>query len=272
MSSPFLSVREVVKKFGGLRALDEITFDVHEGEMFGVLGPNGAGKTTLLNCISGLLRPDGGEVEIAGVRTEHLKPHRLARMGVGRTLQLAEHFKHFTVIDYVLLGRYQFATNSVWICGMSLPIAIRKEKAEKRYVRDLLERFDLTAVQDVVLSELPYGTQRLVDVVRAIAGEPKLVLLDEPTSGSTEFERQALRGHLSLLREEAITTVVVDHDMRFIADCCGRALAMAHGKLLTVGPVSEVLADAEVVSAYLGRTEVPEATRDAPTLSRETLT
>lgn len=247
-----LSVRGLTRSFGGLLAVDEVDLDVEPGRIVGIIGPNGAGKTTLLNCISGMLRADRGTVTFDGQRIERLRPHRITRLGVGRTLQLAEHFKNFTVVDFVMLGRQDHLPRSIWVCGLNLGTARRRGRAELAVVRSLLERYELADVGDTALRELPYGTQRLADLVRALAGEPRLLLLDEPTSGSSEYDRAALRRYLGTLRDEALTTVVVDHDVRFVSDTCDSVVAMALGRRLCTGTPAEVLADPAVVASYLG--------------------
>jgi branched-chain amino acid transport system ATP-binding protein len=247
-----LSIRELGRDFGGLRAVDGIDLDVERGQIVGVIGPNGAGKTTLLNCVSGLLRPNRGTVIFDGRNIERLPAYRVARLGIARTLQLAEHFKNFRVADFVLLGRMEYLPKSLWACGFSLPAVRRKEKQQVKIVSDLLERFDLTEYRKVMLRELPYGTQRLIDLVRALAMEPQLLLLDEPTSGSSEFDRRALRRYLATLRDEGLTTVVVDHDVRFVSDTCDHVMAMALGRPLSAGTPAEVLSNPEVVASYLG--------------------
>jgi branched-chain amino acid transport system ATP-binding protein len=250
--SPLLQVEGVRKTFGGLHAVDQVDFDVAPGEIVGVIGPNGAGKTTLLNCISGTLRPDRGRITFDGKQIERRRPHRIAALGISRTLQLAEHFKAFTVLDYVLLGRQQFLPHSVWLSGLNAPGVLRAEQREARIAREFLDKFELGDKALVTLGELPYGTQRLVDVVRALAAEPRLVLFDEPTSGSSLYERQALRQHMHRIRAEGVTALLVDHDVGFVSDCCDRLVAMALGRSIYVGSPAEVLAQPEVIESYLG--------------------
>jgi branched-chain amino acid transport system ATP-binding protein len=254
-----LEIEGVTKSFGGLKAVNGVTFDVEQGEVVGVIGPNGAGKTTLLNCVSGTLRSSSGRVTFEGRSIQRMAPHRVAAIGIARTLQLAEHFKDFTVLDFVLLGRQRYLPKSIWLCGLHAPGVVRKERQEIRAARELLEKFDLIAVERLPLRELPYGTQRLVDMVRALASDPKLVLLDEPTSGSSQYERESLRTHVHRIRDEGVTAVLVDHDVGFVSDCCDRLVAMALGKSICVGEPQEVLARPEVIESYLG---VPYADTD----------
>jgi branched-chain amino acid transport system ATP-binding protein len=258
-----LAIRSLGRDFGGLRAVDGIDLDVERGEIVGVIGPNGAGKTTLLNCVSGLLRADRGTVVFDGNQIETYSSHRIAKLGIARTLQLAEYFKNFRIVDFVMLGRQEFVPKSLWTCGLGLPSVRRREKEQFKKVGELLERFDLLDQRNEVLRELPYGTQRMVDLVRALAMEPQLLLLDEPTSGSSEYDRQALRNHLSDFRDEGLTTVVVDHDVRFVSDSCDHVLAMALGRPLSSGSPSEVLSNPDVIASYLGSPR--ESLIDLPT-------
>jgi branched-chain amino acid transport system ATP-binding protein len=179
-------------------------------------------------------------------------------------LQLAEHFKDFRIEDFVLLGRQHWTSKSVWACGFGFPAVIRREREQVRFVADLLDRFGLSEYRGERLRELPYGTQRLVDLARAMATQPRLLLLDEPTSGSSESEREALHRHVRELRSAGVTALVVDHDVGFVSQCSDRLLAMALGRALAVGTAEQVLADAEVISSYLGRPQESLAEGGSP--------
>jgi branched-chain amino acid transport system ATP-binding protein len=251
--SALLEITALGKDFGGLTAMDGISFQMERGESVGVIGPNGAGKTTLLNCISGLLRADRGAVSVLGQPTTRLAPHRIARLGLARTLQLAEHFNDFRVDDFVMIGRQQRLANSVWTTGIGLPHVRRREQEQRRIAHEFLERFDLADSKHRKLRELSYGAQRLADLARAAASEPRLLLLDEPTSGSSESDREVLAGHLADFRRDGIGVLVVDHDVAFVSATCDRALAMALGRTLAQGSPAAVLAHPEVIEAYLGR-------------------
>jgi ABC-type branched-subunit amino acid transport system ATPase component len=247
-----LKVDKLSRYFDGVVAVDAVTFEVNASEVFGVIGPNGAGKTTLLNCISGIVSPQSGTVYLGEVRLDALKPHQVARHGVARTFQVAESFRSFTVADYVLLGRIEWRPSSLWKCGLSLPAMRHAEREQRNRVFALIEEHGLSDFANETLGGLPYGHQKLVDVVRALAAEPKLLLLDEPTSGSSTEERQALQGLVKSLKDTDITVVVVDHDVTFVADCCARVLAMANGANIGLGTPAEVLASRIVVDSYLG--------------------
>jgi branched-chain amino acid transport system ATP-binding protein len=247
-----LRIDALSRHFGGIFAVEEVSFDVFPGETFGVIGPNGAGKTTLLNCVSGVARPNSGSVHFEGQRIDRLSSRRIASRGIARTFQIAETFRSFAVIDYVLLGRSTWRPAGLVGCALALPGTIRADREEVRAADELLERHGLKEFRNHSIRELAYGHQKVVDIVRALAAKPKLLLLDEPTSGSSSEERVHLREIMSDLRNEQITVVVVDHDISFISDTCSRAFAMASGRYLASGTPEEVLASPQVIESYLG--------------------
>jgi len=252
MADAILTVADLTLHFGSLAALGGISFDVAAGETFGIIGPNGAGKTTLLNCISGTLSPSAGSVSLHDERLTGLSAHKVARHGVARTFQIAESFRSFSVLDYVLLGRSSWRPSSFWRCAISSPGTHRADRAQVSVARGLLAEHGLSDVADRQLRELSYGHQKMADLVRALAAEPKILLLDEPTSGSSATERVALREVMQVLRDGGITTVVVDHDVSFVADCCDRVFAMDSGRPIGTGTPAAVLAMPELIQSYLG--------------------
>jgi branched-chain amino acid transport system ATP-binding protein len=252
MPDPILTVDDLTLHFGSLAALSGISFDVRPGETFGIIGPNGAGKTTLLNCISGTLRPSGGTVNLRGERLTGLSAYKVARRGIARTFQIAESFRSFTVLDYVLLGRSSWRPSSFWRCGISTPATGRADREQVAIARRLLAEHGLAGVADRQLRELSYGHQKMADMVRALAAEPQILLLDEPTSGSSADERVEMREVMSMLRDTGITTVVVDHDVSFVSSSCSRVFAMASGQPIGLGTPQEVLAMPELIQSYLG--------------------
>ncbi len=247
-----LEIDSLSRHFGGIYAVEEVSFDVFQGETFGVIGPNGAGKTTLLNCVSGVARPNSGAVRFEGERIDRLSSRRIASRGIARTFQIAETFRSFAVIDYVLLGRSTWRPSSLMGCALSLPGTLRADREETRVADALLEQHGLKEFRNHSIRELAYGHQKVVDIVRALAAKPKMLLLDEPTSGSSSEERVHLREIMNDLRNEQITVVVVDHDISFISDTCSRAYAMASGRHLMSGTPEEVLASPQVIESYLG--------------------
>jgi len=247
-----LVVRDLTVRFGGLVAVDSVSFAVPQGETFGVIGPNGAGKTTLLNAISGLLRLHTGVVEVEGRPVHGMRPDRLARLGVGRSFQAAEVFNDFLVTDYLSLGRLRHQRASVLAAALRFPSVRRADRADTTAARDLLARFDLDGIATERLKELPYGLRKLVDLLRAWFGRPRQLLLDEPTSGTAVGDREVLRHILDEVRADGVTVVVVDHDVQFVSDRCDRLLVMNFGTELATGDPAEVLDRADVRAAYVG--------------------
>jgi branched-chain amino acid transport system ATP-binding protein len=252
MSEVELEVRDVTVRFGGLVAVDSVSFAVTRGETFGVIGPNGAGKSTLLNAISGLVRLSRGTVHIVGQPVGGLRPDQRTRLGIGRTFQAAEVFNDFRVIDYVSLGRLRHQRASLIATALRLPSIVTAERAETRRAREILARFGLEEVAGTALKELPYGVRKLVDLVRVLAGEPALMLLDEPTSGTATSDRLMLAQVLETARGDGVSIVVVDHDVQFVSDSCDRLLVMDAGAEIAAGEPGEVLERPEVQAAYVG--------------------
>ncbi len=252
MTEVDLSVRDVTVRFGGLVAVNAVSFDVTRGETFGVIGPNGAGKSTLLNAISGLVRLAEGTVHVVGQPVHGLRPDQRTRLGVGRTFQAAEVFNEFLVADYVSLGRLRHQRASMLATVLRLPSMVTAERREARLARDLLARFGLAALAGSTLKELPYGVRKLVDLVRVLAGEPRLMLLDEPTSGTATSDRVMLAEVLAQARADGVSIVVVDHDVQFVSDSCARLLVMDAGSEIATGEPAEVLSRPAVQAAYVG--------------------
>ena len=247
-----LSVRGAVLRFGGISALDGVTFDVEPGETFGIIGPNGAGKTALLNCVSGVYRLTEGQVGFYNDEIAGLAPHRISAMGLGRTFQNMEHFRKFKVLEYVMLGRMHEARASVWLSVFAWPYMERLEKAERNTAMELLEELNLDHLARTELSDLPYGVQKRVDIARALLGEPKLLLLDEPTSGTITHERTEVSQAIEMVTRRGVATVLVDHDVDFVSKHCARVLVLSYGKQVGVGSPAEMLARPDVIETFLG--------------------
>lgn len=249
---PALSVTDARLRFGGIRALDGVTFDVEPGETFGIIGPNGAGKTALLNSVSGVYRLTEGTVDFLGDRIGGLAPHKISAMGLGRTFQNMEHFRRFKVLDYVLLGRMHEARASVFLSLFAWPYMQRLEKVERAKAMELLEELDLAHLAKEELADLPYGVQKRVDIARALFGEPKVLLLDEPTSGTITHERTEVSRAIDMVTARGVTTVLVDHDVDFVSRHCARVLVLSYGKQVGVGSPAEMLARPDVIETFLG--------------------
>lgn len=245
-------VQDVAKRFGAQEVLRGITFDVAAGERFGIVGPNGAGKSVLLNGLSGMDPFSAGRVSIGGTDTTRRTPAALARQGVARTFQLVEYFKEFTAAEYVTLSRLDREKTALWRCVLRQRSARRTMLRERRAAAAYLDRFGLGEVADHPLESLPYGVQKMVDVVRAVAAEPRVLLLDEPTTGTGKEERERLAELLTGDELAGITVLFVDHDVSFVASCCQRVMAINFGTVIAIDEPDQLFRDPRVVESYLG--------------------
>ena len=249
--SSILEVRDVSVRFGGLTALDTVSLTVAPREVVGVIGPNGAGKTTLLNVLCGFIRPDEGQVLIDGRRYHDLRPHRLAALGIARTLQGVGLFEGLSVIENVMIGGDCRATAGFWSALLGLPRSDRDERRLRQEAAQVLDRVRASEVADALPGELPYGMRKRIALARALAARPKLLLLDEPASGLAEGELDELG---ELIRELAAETslVIVEHHMDLMMSVCDSLVVLDFGKVISRGSPQEIQADPAVTAAYLG--------------------
>jgi len=247
MTAPVLSVRNISKQFGGIRAVNDVSFDVQKGEILGLIGPNGSGKSTLFNCILGQLRPSTGHCEINGRSTDGVRPADLSLMGVGRTFQQLSVFPRMTVLDNVILaGQEHEGSMLSRLFGKS--DAGLSEKAEQ-----LIEFFNLTPYRDTEAGSLSYGQQKLVDAAMAFMAGPGIVLLDEPAGGVNLTMLAHLKERLMTYnREHGTTFVVIEHNMEFVMSLCTRIIVLAQGEIIAEGSPEEIRANQMVIDAYLG--------------------
>ncbi len=252
-----LALDSVVVAFGALVALDDISFKVAPGSTVGVVGPNGAGKTTLLNVLSGYVRPRQGAVWAFGRPITGTTPERLARLGMGRSFQLADQFGRLTVAEFMALGLTTRLRSS--LAGSALRLGrVRREEAEgRRLVEEELETFGLGTLQlSTRLQALPYGVRKRLDIARAAIGNPRILLVDEPTSGLASSETGDMAAVLrTLARQRDVTLLIVDHRVSFVTDLCPTLVALDFGRLIGDGPSAQVLADPAVRKAFLGIAE-----------------
>ncbi len=253
---PFLSVEGLTMRFGGLTALDDVSFEVERGSIFSIIGPNGSGKSTAFNCVSGIYRPSAGTIRFDGEVVSGRAPHRIARRGIARTFQNLELLGSETTIDNLMLGRHLHMRTGLWR-GMAMLHGRTKAAGEERRHRGraqaLLELLGLEAVRDRPVGTLPYGTQKRVELARALASEPRLLLVDEPSAGMTAEERAEIAEVLRRVRKElSLTILLIEHHLQLAIDLADRVLALNFGRAIALGTPERVRADRDVIRAYLG--------------------
>jgi branched-chain amino acid transport system ATP-binding protein len=252
-AAPLLEVRAVSIRFGGVQALRDVSFDVPRGAVVAVIGPNGAGKTTLFNCVTGLYRPDAGGARFDGIELAGKKPHQIAALGLGRTFQNIELFARMSVLDNLLLGRHRHGKTGPLAAALFGPGVRREEIAQRRRAEEVLDFLDLQFARDRWVMHLPYGVRKKVELGRALALEPKLLLLDEPSAGMNAEEKEDLVHVVRDVREElGITVVLVEHDMGLVMGISDRVVVLDHGEKIAEDTPERVMKDPEVIRAYLG--------------------
>jgi branched-chain amino acid transport system ATP-binding protein len=254
--TPALEVEDLAIAFGGLTALAGVGFAVDEREIFGLIGPNGAGKTTVFNVLGGLYRPDRGRLAFAGTDLVGLGPHRIARLGIGRTFQNTEVFRALSCLDNVLVGAHGALRGGLLAAALNLGHVRREEAAARARAHTLLERVGLGDVADVGAGQLPLGRQKRLELARALAGGPRLLLLDEPAGGLNPTETRTLMELIRGLRAElGLTVVLVEHDMDLVMGLCDRVAVLHYGSKIAEGTPRAVAADPAVIEAYLGHAD-----------------
>jgi len=250
-TSTVLEARKVTKVFGGLTAVNEVDLDVHEGEIVGLIGPNGAGKTTFFNCLTGMEVPTSGAITYRGQPLSG-KPHEVTATGLARTFQNIRLFPNMTALENVLVGRHCRTKEGIFSALGRGRGFKREERESEERAQELLDFVGLTAAGDSLARNLPYGDQRRLEIARALATEPGLLLLDEPTAGMNPQETAAAMHLVRKIRDQGLAIVVIEHDMKFIFNLCDRVAVLVQGQKLVEGSPSEVQSDARVVEAYLG--------------------
>ncbi|MCX5874266.1 MAG: ABC transporter ATP-binding protein [Deltaproteobacteria bacterium] len=254
---PILSIKNLRVSFGGLVALHGVSMDVEEGRIFSIIGPNGAGKTTIFNCVTGIYRPTKGNIIFRGQEITGRKAHYAAGLGIARTFQNIELFGHLTTMDNLLLGRHIHMKTGVFsgafFFGKKFPAA-REECHHREVVERIIEFLEIEAYRNTFVSALPYGIRKLVELGRALAMEPTLLLLDEPTAGMNQEEKRDMMFWIRDIRDDfKITIVMVEHDMNLVMDISDEVMALNFGVKLVQGTPEEVRNDHQVLEAYLGQ-------------------
>lgn len=237
-----LEVKDLDINFGGITAIDNLNFSVKKGEILGVIGPNGAGKTTLYNTITGIYKPSKGDIFLNNKKITAIKPYKISRLGIARTFQNIRLFNSLTVLENILVGRVS---------------ELKKLVKLNPYMKETLDILKVVGLEKVInnmASDLPYGQQRKVEIARALAISPKILLLDEPAAGMNNYEKRDLKNLINILREDFnITVLIIEHDMGVIMDLCDRILVLDYGKKIAAGSPEEISNDANVIKAYMGK-------------------
>jgi branched-chain amino acid transport system ATP-binding protein len=248
-----LAVERLTLRFGGLTAIDGVSFEVRRGEVFTLIGPNGAGKTSIFNVISRFYTPSAGRLAFEDRDITEVPAHEVARLGIARTFQNIELFDNATVLDNLLIGRHRHHTTRSWEELLFLPKVRRAEYAHRRRVEEIIDFLDLQRYRDQRIGALPYGVRKICELARALCTEPKLLLLDEPSSGLNVEETDDMAFWIHDIRKElGITVLMVEHDMTLVNRVSDRVLALNYGRVLALGTPQEIQRNPEVAAAYLG--------------------
>ena len=253
IASPLLDVRNIVVRFGGILALQDVSFTLQSGQVVGLIGPNGAGKTTLFNCLSGLYRPASGDVLFNGRSLLSVPRHQIAAMGIGRTFQNVALFDKMTVQDNVLVGGHTRSRSGFLGNAIKLPWIRREEQVLQKRCDEMLEFMNLAAWRDDVAGGLPFPIRKRIEMARTLMSEPKLILLDEPAAGLNHEEVEVLKSQILRVREQFhVTVLLVEHHMQLVMSISDKVVALNFGQKLTEGTPAEVQGNPDVIQAYLG--------------------
>ncbi|MCY4320042.1 MAG: ABC transporter ATP-binding protein [Alphaproteobacteria bacterium] len=248
-----LGVKDISLRFGGVRALTDVSFDIHEGEIFAIIGPNGAGKSSMLNCINGFYHPQEGTITFRGQQRRRMRPYEAAAQGISRTFQNIALFRGMTTLENVMTGRMLKMQASFVEQALYLGRGKREEVAHREKVEEVIDFLEIQSIRKTPVGRLPYGLQKRVELARALAAEPELLLLDEPMAGMNVEEKEDMcRFVLSTNHELGTTIALIEHDMGVVMDLSDRVVVLDYGKKLAEGTPDEIRGNQEVIDAYLG--------------------
>jgi branched-chain amino acid transport system ATP-binding protein len=252
-----LHIENVSLHFGGVAALSQVNFSVEKGEIFSIIGPNGAGKTSMLNCISGVYQPSKGAIHFEGEEITRLKPYQRTALGISRSFQNIELFKHMSVLDNLMLGRHTLMKTGILSGGLFWGKAQREEVEHRKAVEEVIDFLEIQHIRDKPVGMLSYGLKKRIELGRALAANPKLLLLDEPMAGMNSEEKEDIARFIIDINEERdVTIVLIEHDMGVVMELSHRIAVLDFGKRIGYGQPEEVQNDPNVIEAYLGQEEV----------------
>ncbi len=252
-----LETKKLTKSFGGLKAVCEVDFSIEAGEVSSVIGPNGAGKTTFFNLLTGVYKPDSGEIEFRGEQLNHRPPSWIIRRGVARTFQNIRLFNKMTVLENVMVGRHCRTRSELFSALLRLPSFYREEDEIVRFAQDRLKFVGLLPVANELAGNLPYGDQRKLEIARALATEPRLLLLDEPTAGMNHSESMEAVELIRRVQQEGVTVLLIEHRMSVVMKISKRVHVLDHGVKIAEGSPGEIQSNSKVIEAYLGAGQEP---------------
>ncbi len=254
MAQPLLEAKGVTMQFGGLKAVDNFNLQLMKGELVGLIGPNGAGKTTVFNTLTGVYKPTMGDVTVDGRSTLPLKPYQISHLGVTRTFQNIRLFKEMTVLQNVLIAAHQHTRYGMTAAVLKTPAYFLEEDELRKKGLELLSIFQLDTKADLEAGGLPYGQQRKLEIIRAMATKPKVIMLDEPAAGMNHKETEGLMETIAQIRKDfGLTVLLIEHDMKLVMGICERILVLDHGTTIASGSPDQIKRDPKVVAAYLGQ-------------------